>query len=323
MRFRCSCRWLFAAALMVVGIASAQTYPDKAKPIRVIAPFGVGTSTDVLARAVARGVAETSGVNLVIDNRVGGEGVIALQAAKTAPADGYTMLFTSLSTQVVNPHMFKQLSYDPVADFVPLVGLAKTPLMLNLGTSTTFNTAREFFAAAKAAPGKYTYGSASATTRAAGEILQREAGIQLLNVGYKNFTDAMSNLASGMIDLVLVDPATAGAFYKQGVRPVATTVATRLRQYPDVPTLREEGLKDFEVVGWFAAYFPAKTPPAAVAAMREILRAALKTKYVTDVYSTFAMEPLDAAGEQLDAFQRQELDRWGKAVRAAGLQGTL
>lgn len=315
---------LAAAALLASGVAAAQsTYPDKSRPIRVFCPFGAGTSTDLLARAVARGMADNNGVNVIVDNRVGADGVIGMQAAKTAPGDGYNMVFTSLSTQVVNPHTFRQLPYDPTADFIPLAGLAKTPLMMNLGSSVPFRTAREFIAAAKANPGKYTFGSGTTTTRLVGEILQQSAGIELLNVPYKALTDAMTNLAGGQIDLVLVDPATAGAFYKQGVRPVATTSASRASQYPDVPTLQEEGVAGFEVVGWFAAYFPAKTPPAMVAAMREMLGNALKTKHVADVYSTFAMEPLPLLGDELAAFQSEELKTWGKAVRAAGMEGKL
>jgi tripartite-type tricarboxylate transporter receptor subunit TctC len=305
------------------SLALAQAFPDKSKPIRVIAPFGAGTSTDVLARSVARAMSELHGINVVIDNRVGADGVIGVQAVKAAAPDGYTILFTSLSTQVLNPHTFKQLPYDPMVDLIPLSALGKTSLILNMGPSTPFKTTREFIEAAKANPGKYTIGSGTATTRMAGEMLSRAAGVQTLSVPYKSLTDAMTNLAGGQIDAVLVDAATAGPYYKQGVRPVATTGSTRPVLMPQVPTLQEEGLVGFEVIGWFAAYAPAKTPPAAVAALTDMVSHAVKSKYVTDVYATFAMEPLDLSGDLLNAFQRAELDKWGKAVRAAGLAGTL
>ena len=320
-------RLIAAAVLMASGLSTtlalALAFPDKSKPIRVIAPYGPGTSTDVLARAVARGMTEISGANVVIDNRVGADGIIAMQAAKAAAPDGYTVVFTSLSTQVVNPHTFKQLPYDAFADFIPLAGLGTTPLMMNLGPSAPFKTAREFIAAAKAEPGKYTFGSGTTTTRLVGEILQKSAGIQLLNIPYKALTDTMTNLAGGQIHLVLVDPGTAAPFYKLGVRPVATTAAKRVSQFPEVPTLQEEGLAGFEAVGWIAAYYPAKTPPAIVAAMQELISSATKTRYVTDVYKTFAMEPLPLVGDQLDKFQREESKKWGAAVRAAGLEGKL
>lgn len=312
-----------SATLPIPSLSAAQDYPDKGRPIRAIAPFGAGTSTDTLARAVARSMSELNGLNVVIDNRVGADGVIGVQAVKAAPADGYTILFTSLSTQVLNPHTFKQLPYDPIKDLIPLAALGKTALMVNLGPSTPFKTAREFIVAAKANPGKYTIGSGTATTRMAGEMMSRAAGIETLSVPYKSLTDAMTNLAGGQLDAVLTDAGTAGPFYKQGVRPVASTGSTRSGVMPHVPTLQEEGLAGFEVVGWFAAYAPAKTPPAAIARLREMIRNAVKSKYVSDVYGTFAMEPLELSGDELAAFQRAELDKWGKAIRAAGLDGKL
>ena len=312
-------RYLPLGLLLTAGLASAQSYPDKSRPIKLIVPFGAGSSADVLARALGRGMTDVAGVNVVVDNKPGAEAVIGMQAAKLSAPDGYTMVLTTISTQAVNLHMLANMPYDPIADFVPLAGVAKISLMMNVGPSVPFKSAREFIAAARANPGKYTFGNASATTRLAGEMLQRSAGIQLVSVPYKNFTDALSNLASGELDTVIVDAATAGAFYKQNVRPLASAGSSRVALYPNVPTLKEEGVADYEVDGWFAAYFPAKTPPAIAAAMRDILRDALKTKYVAEVYGTFAMEPLDLFGDRLDAFQRAELDKWGKAVKAANL----
>ena len=312
-------RFLALCALTAAAAASAQSWPDKATPIKLVVPFGAGTSTDTLARAIGRGMADVAGVNVIVDNKPGGDAIIGVQAVKQAAADGYTILLTSLSSQVVTPHMHAQLPYDPLVDFVPLVGVAKTPLMFNVGPSLPFKTVREFVAAARANPGKYTVGSSSPTTKLMGEMFARAAGIELLGVPYKNFSDAMVGLAAGQIDIVIVDAATAGPFYKQGVRPIATTAAARTALHPNVPTMKEEGLADFEIIGWFAAFYPAKTPPAAVVAMRDMFDKAMKTKHVTDVYGVFAMEPMNLAGDDLDKFQRAEFDKWGKAVRAANM----
>lgn len=301
----------------------AQAFPDKNKPIRLIAPFGAGTSADVLARSIARSMNELYGLNVVIDNRVGADGVIGVQTVRTSPADGYTILITSLSTQVVNPHTFKKLPYDPMRDLMPLSGAGKTALMVNLGPSTSFKTAREFIDAAKSQPGKFTIGSGTSTTRMAGEMFSRAAGIQTLSVPYKALTDAMTNLAGGQIDAVLVDAAVAGPYYKQGVRPVATTGPTRPALMPQVPTLQEEGLPGFEVIGWFATYAPAGTPAAVAATLTDMINHAVQSRYVSDVYAMFSMEPLALSGDRLNAFQQSELDKWGKAVHAAGLAGTL
>lgn len=312
-------RRIAALALMAAGLACAQTYPDPSKPIRVVVPFAVGTSTDTLARALARGMFDVAGVNVVTDAKPGGESIIGAQAAKTAAPDGYTFFLTSLSTQVLNPHMLASLPYDPLADFIPLTGVALTPLMVNMRPSTSFKTLQEFIASARAQPGKYTVGIASTFNRLAAETLQRSAGVEMLVVPHKSANDAMISLAAGQLDMVLVDPSTAAPFYQKNVRPIATTGAARVAAHPNVPTVKEGALPGFELVGWYAAYFPAKTPPAIVTAMQDILRKALKTKHVTDVYTTFGLEPLDLAGAELEKFQRREYERWGQAVRAANL----
>lgn len=312
-----------AGMLLLPALGLAESWPNKSRPIRVFAPFGAGTSTDVLARAVARGVSERYGVDVVIDNRPGGEGVIGVNALLGAAPDGYNILFTSLSTQVLNPHLFKALPYDPLKDMIPLAGLASTPLMVNFGKSTTFKTVGEFIAAAKSQPGKYSIGSSSATTRVAGVMLSTAAGIETLSVPYSNFTNAMTDLAAGEIDVVIVDAATAGSFYKHGVRPLATTSARRSELLPDVPTLQEAGVKGFDLTGWFAAYAHVNTPPAIVAALREMIRDGVNSQYVSDVYRTTGMQLLDIAGEPLASFQERELDKWGEAIRAAGLENTL
>ncbi|MEY4099003.1 MAG: hypothetical protein RL300_174 [Pseudomonadota bacterium] len=313
-------RFLLLGCLMVMAVAAnAQTYPDKSKPVRIIVPFGAGISVDLLARAMSRAMSEQAGLNVVVDNRPGGEAIIGAQAAKAAAPDGYTIFLGTISTQAMNPHMFDKLPYDPIADFIPLVGVGTTPLMVNLGPTTSFKNVREFIAAARTSPGKYTLGIASSFTRLTAEVFQKAAGVDMLVVPHKNLTDAVLGLASSQLDMVIVDSATAGPYYTKGVRPIATTGATRTNSFPNTPTLREEGLADFEVVGWFAAYFPAKTPAAVTATMREILKNAVKSKYVSDVRNNFAMEPLELTGDQLDAFQRSELEKWGKAIRAANM----
>src|SRR5258706_13668303 len=147
---------IFLAALITSGLAVAQPYPDKSQPIKMIVPFGPGSSADQLARAVARGIGEVAGVNVIVDNRPGADGFIGVEAAKQARPDGYTLLVTTNSTQVVNPHLYNKLPYDPIADFIPLAGVARVPMMVNVGPSVPFKTAREFMAAARANPGKYT-----------------------------------------------------------------------------------------------------------------------------------------------------------------------
>ncbi|HSV79397.1 MAG TPA: tripartite tricarboxylate transporter substrate binding protein [Ramlibacter sp.] len=310
-------RFLALGLAMAVGAASAQTYPDKTRPIKLVVPSGAGTSADLLARALARGMADVAGLNVVVDNKAGADGVIGAQAVKNAPPDGYTLLLTSSSTQAINPHLFNHLPYDPVTDFVPVAGIAKTSLVMNAGPTVTAKTAREFIASARVNPGKYTFGNGTATTRLAGELLQTLTGIKLLSVPYKNLADAMQGLAAGQLDLVFIDAASASSYYKLGVRPLAVTGTTRTPALPNVPTLREEGVAGYDITGWFATYLPAKTPPEVAASLRDIVQKAAAGKYVSEVLANFSMEPLEFAGNDLMTFQRAEAVKWGKLVREA------
>ena len=305
------------------SVALAQAFPDKSKPIKGIAPYAPGSTVDTLARAYAQAMTEVLGAHVVIENRPGAEGVIGLQAAKTAAADGYTILFTSISTQAVNPHLFKQLTYDPLKDFTALGGTMQSILLMNTGTSIKFKTAREFIEAAKINPGKYTYASISATTRLGGEVFAKAAGVKLLNVPYKNFSDLTSDLISGRVDLLFADQPAVGPFYSQGVRSLAACSTKRPAALPDVPTLEEQGVPGVDIVGWHGAYVPANTPAAVVATLRDALKKAAASKYVKDYHKTFGTEPLDLLGEDFAAFQRAEYEKWGKAVREAGMAGTL
>ena len=313
-------RGLLLGLLITAAPAWAQSYPDKSRPLKLVVPFGTASSSDMLARALGRGINEVSGMTVVVENKPGAEGVIGVQAVKSASPDGYTLLLTSSSTQVLNPHMIPQLPYDPVADFMPLTGVSKSWQVLNAGPSVQFKTAREFIAAARANPGKYSFGSGTATSRLSGELLQRLANVTLLLVPYKSTAEALTGLASGQVDVVFADVPSSAPHYQTGrARALAITNATRAAALPNVPTLREEGVAEYEITAWFATYFPSKTPPEIAATMRDILRKALQTKVVTDVFATFALEPLEASGEQLTTLQRSESDKWGRLVRAANL----
>lgn len=302
---------LFLCLIIFSGVASAQTYPDLARPLKLVIINGPGSSIDILGRALAQGIHEVSGMNVVVHNRPGGDGVIAVQALVNSPPDGYTMLLTSNSTQVFNVHQFAKLPYDPIKDMISLEGIASTGLVLNVGPSTSVKNAREFIAEAKKSPGALTFGNSTAATRLAGEMLQRESNIELLSVPYKNVSDAMLGLAAGQLDSIFIDPGSSAAFYKLGVRPIAVTGSTRMKGLPDIPTLQEEGLEKYEIKGWFATYFPSGVKPEIVSSMREILRKASNTNHVKDVLTKYSMEPMPLGGDDLIQYTRTEIERWG------------
>jgi len=199
---------LAAVSACCASLALAQAYPEK--PIHVVVPFGAGSSTDTLARAVTTAMSEEIGKAIVVDNKPGAEGFIGVQAVQTAAADGYTLLLTSSSTHVLNVHLYKTLPYDAIKDFAPISTLGIIPLALNTKTGSPFTSVQTVIDAARKQPGKITFGSATASMRLSGEMFQQKTGVNLLNVPYKSVAAAVTDLLGGQIDLVLsIRPASA------------------------------------------------------------------------------------------------------------------
>jgi tripartite-type tricarboxylate transporter receptor subunit TctC len=317
-----SFRLLLFIVILNFGAAWAQAYPDRSRSLRILVPFGAGSSTDVLARALARGMTEVAGMTAIVENKAGAEGQIGMSAGKAALPDGYTLVMTTSSTQVLNPHMLSNMPYDPVTDFIPVAGVARFALIMNAGPSVNFKNAKEFIAAARNQPGKYSFGSGTATTRLAAEMLQRVVGIKLLSVPFKSQTDAITALAGGQVDIVFMDLPGSSAPHKTGrVRPLAVTGSSRIAALPEVQTLKEQGFPECEMTGWWGIYLPAKTPPEIVAAVRGIVPTALKTQAVRDAFTNFSLEPMPAVGDELATLQRNESQRWGQLIRRANLAG--
>ena len=297
-------------------------FPDKSKVIKGIAPSPAASTVDTLARAYAQAMSEILGTSVVIDNRPGAEGVLGIQATKSAPADGYTLMFTSVSTQSVNPHLFKQLTYDPIKDFAPLGGTMKVPFIMITGPNFPFKSVREFVVAAKAAPGKYSYASVSSTTRLAGEMFANAAGIKLLNIPYKSFADLISDTLANRVNFFFADGAALAPYTSQGMRGLAACTKTPIARFPDMPLMEKEGVP-FQLEGWHAAYVLAGTPPAILSVLRDALRKAEDSKVVKDYLTAGGNEAMHLIGEDFAKFEKSEYDKWGKAVREAGLAGTL
>jgi tripartite-type tricarboxylate transporter receptor subunit TctC len=328
-RYHSRRRIIAGAAALSAGIAlpnlafGQAAFPDKTKTIRGIVPLAAGSTVDALARLYAQHMSETLGTNVVIDNRPGAEFVIGIQAVKSAPPDGYTIMFSSISSQVVNPHLFKTLPYDAQKDFIPLAGTMKNPLVMITGPKFPFQTVQEFVAAAKKEPdNKYSFGSVSATTRLTGEMFAKVTGLKLLNVPYKSFTDFISDTLAGRISFFFADPSAIIPNISQGMRGVATCSKTRNPRFPDMPTMTESGFP-LEVVGYHAAYAAAGTPAPVLAVLRDALRKAEASKPVQDFILNSGNEVMNLSGEAFVAYERSEFERFGKAIREAGLAGTI
>ena len=262
------------SVLAAAATASHAAFPDK--PIKLIVPFGAGSSVDAVGRQIGIALTEVVKQPVVIDNRAGAEGAIGAQAVISSAPDGYTILMTSSSLPVLAPLMTKSLPFDPVKDFVPVCTVARVSNVMNVRSTLPFKTVGEFVAAAKAEPGKYTFGYSTATTRLGGELLQQEAGLKLLGVPYKTSVAGLTDLAADRIDVFFIDHVSATAFYQSGkVKPLAVTGSQRLSVLPAVLTMAESGIPSYELYPFFALYLPAKTPEPIVAQLRDAARKAM------------------------------------------------
>ena len=313
---------LFATAVLALSAACAhaQAFPDR--PITVVVPFAAGAATDQVARAVAGAVATATKQAVVVDNKPGANGFIGVQAVAKAPPDGYTVLVTTNSTQVVNAQLFKKLPYDPVADFVPITALGRGGQFMLVKPSFPAKTVAEFIALAKKSPGKYSYGAGSSQSRVGVELLQEMAGIKLLYVPYKANAQALTDLLGGQTDMMMADVTLALPQIKAGtVRALGFSSGKRSPLAPDVPTVAEAGVPGYEMGYWFAAYAPAKTPPAVVKRLNELFVAAARSESAKNAfYGATGTEILTTTSEGLAAYQADESKKWARIVKSAGIE---
>ena len=313
------CLFALIAAVALVPAAMAQEYP--AKPVTFFVPFAAGSATDTLARSLGQGVTAEVRQNVVIDNRPGASGFIAAQAVAKAAPDGYTVLIATNTTHAANEHLFKKIPYDPVRDFTPVTALARGGQVMVVNPRVPVKTVREFIALAKRQPGKLTFGSGSSSSRVASELFQQMAGLQLVHVPYKSNPMAVTDLVGGHIDMMITDVVTGLPQVQAGkLRALGVSSPQRLPNVPELPTIAEAGVKGYELTFWFAAYTPAKTPPAVVARLRELFIGATKHAAAQSFFKTTGIEPWTTASAELAKFQASESAKWAKVIKAAGIQ---
>lgn len=309
----------FGLALVLPGLAAAQSYP--AKPINFVVPFAAGSATDQLARALGQSISEQTKQPVVVDNKAGASGMLAAQQAARAPADGYTVLITTNTTHAANEHLYKKLPYDPVKDFVPVSGLGKGGQVLVVKTESPYKSVGELLDAARKSPGKLSFGSGSSSSRVAGEMLKQLAGVDILHVPYKSNPLAITDLLGGQIDLMITDTSTGVPQVKAGkLRALGFSTQARSPQLPDVPTIAEAGVKGYDMGYWFAAYVPAGTPAAVVAKLNELLVAAVKSAPAKGFFEAGGVAAWTSTSDELAKFQAAETQKWGKVIKAAGIE---
>ncbi|NRF65742.1 tripartite tricarboxylate transporter substrate binding protein [Aquincola sp. S2] len=308
-----------AAGFALPAFAQATKYPEK--PVTFIVPFAAGSATDQLARALGQSFTEQTKQTVIVDNKAGASGMMAAQAAARAPADGSVVLITTNTTHAANEHLYKKLGYDPLKDFAPVTGLGKGGQVLVVRADAPYKTVADLLAKAKQSPGKLSFGSGSSSSRVAGEMFKQLSGTDILHVPYKSNPNAVTDLLGGQIDLMITDTATGLPQIKAGkLRALGVSTTKRIALLPEVPTIDEAGVKGYDMGYWFAAYVPAATPQPVVARLREILVAAVKSAAAKPFFDGSGADAWTTTPEELAKFQAAETAKWGKVIKAAGIE---
>ena len=313
-------RWAiaFVSASACVGVL-AQDYPMK--PVTFYVPFAAGSATDTLARSLGQGITAETMQNVVIDNRPGANGIIATQAFLRTAADGYSVIIATNTTHAANEHLYKKIPYHPVNDFTPVTAIARGGQVMVVHPRVPAKTVKEFIALAKRQPGKLTFGSGSSSSRVASELFQQMAGLSLVHVPYKSNPMAVTDLVGGHIDMMITDVVTGLPQVQAGkVRALGVSSPKRLPNVPDLPTIAEAGVKGYELTFWFAAYLPAKAPPAVTARLRELFLTANKSPSAQQFFQTTGIEPWTTTSAELAKFQASESAKWARVIKAAGIE---
>ncbi|WOI47161.1 tripartite tricarboxylate transporter substrate binding protein [Acidovorax sp. BLS4] len=303
----------------MAGTALAQAgYPQRA--ITLVVPQQAGGANDAIARVVAQKLSEQLGQPVVVDNRPGAGGNVGTAAAAKARPDGYTLLLTADSAQVINPWLYQHTGFDPVKDFEPVAPLATAGYVLVANPAFPASNVAELVALAKAHPGQYAIASAGNGTlnHLIGEMLQKTAGITLQHVPYKGSAAAATDVVGGQVPLSVQSLPSSIAFIKAGKLKVLGVVNTRrVAALPDVPTIGET-LAGFGQTPWYGLFAPAGTSPAVVARLQAEVTKALEQKDVAERLAAVGCEPYKGNSAQLAALVRDDLARWGRAVKDTG-----
>jgi tripartite-type tricarboxylate transporter receptor subunit TctC len=306
-----------AAVLCAAAAAFAQDKP----PLKILVGFPPGGSADIIARIVGDAVRDDFG-SVVVENRPGAAGRIALAAVKNAKPDGQTVVILPSGPMVLFPHVYKKLDYDPVKDFTPISQLAIFQFGVVSGPATNVKTVAEMVAKAKADPSTATYGSPGLGTlpHFMGVLLEQSSGVQFTHIPFQGGAPANTALIGGHIGYKFdVVSETAELHHSGKARIIAVTGSKRDPQVPEVPTLKESGV-NMEATAWFAMYGPANLPPAVLAKLEAAVVNAVKKPAVREQFIKLGYEPVGSTSAELAAAQRSDLARWEKPIKATGVQ---
>ncbi|MBN9080919.1 MAG: hypothetical protein BGP04_21830 [Rhizobiales bacterium 62-17] len=309
------------AGLAALAPAAAQAPPDYPnRPLRLIVPFAGGGTTDVLARLIGHQLGLALGQQVVIENRPGVNGNVGTDAAAKSPPDGYTIVLVADGTVAINPGLYPKLPFDPERDLMPISRVALVPLILVAHPSLKAETIPALIALSQEPSTNLFFSSAGlgSTGHLAGELLKSRTGLRMTHVNYKGGGQAVNDVVSGQIPLLVTAMATAGSFIEaKQLKALAVTSAQRLSGLPNVPTIAESGVKDFDVSSWYGIMAPAGTPPAIIDKLNGELVKALRDDDLRRKMQALGAEPI---GDSPTAFAKvltADIKSWGRVIGAA------
>jgi tripartite-type tricarboxylate transporter receptor subunit TctC len=308
---------LFASPVMAV----APAWPGK--PVRLIVPGGTGGVVDIRARWLAERLATKLAQPVIVENRPGAGGNIGTQSVAHSEADGRTLLFVHQGTMAINPHLYPHTGYDPLADFAPITRLGVGPLLLTVNRDVPVNSVAELVQLAKSRPGALNYGSPGIGTppHMASELFKRAAGIQATNVPYKGGGALMTDLLAGHLTWSMDGMNTQLPYVKSGrLRALGVTGPRRLQALPDVPTIAQAGVADYEYLSWTGVSAPAATPKPVIAQLYEDISNISATAEAHAYFDSFGLDAGIESPDEFAAFIRAEYAKWGTVIRDAGIR---
>jgi tripartite-type tricarboxylate transporter receptor subunit TctC len=316
---RSAAAWLLC---LLAGFAQAQSaYPSK--PIRFIAPFPPGGSSDVLCRILGQKLSELSAQPVVVENRAGASGNIGHEYAARQPADGYTLVLSNNAALAINPHLFKRLGFDPHGDFAPVAMVASAGQVLVVHPSVPAASVRELIALAKAKPGELHFGSGGKgiPSHIAGEGFKAAAGVAIVHVPYKGTGQAVADLVGGQVQLVFSDMVPAMPHIKAGkLRALAVTTDQRSAALPEVPTMDEAGLAGFRSAVWWAVLAPRGTPTDIVARLNADFGRIVDMPDVRERYASLGVFTQHGTPQQVTEKMKSDAQEFARILKAAGVE---
>lgn len=313
---------VLAAVLLATAAWAAQADTFPAKPIKFVVPYPPGGASDVTARLIADKLGPMLGQSVIVDNRPGANGIVALEAVSKSPADGYTILMGNVGPNAINAGLYPKLPYDPLKSFAPIMLTTTVPIVLVVNPASGITTTQQLIAQAKASPGnvKFASGGPGSATHLTAELFKNKAAIDIVHVPYKGDVPAMTDVMGGHVNFTFATAIAAAPFIAQGrVRVLATASNARPKSLAQYPTVAEAGVKDFESTSWGGVLAPAGTPQPVIALLHDRLAKVMALPDVREKLEKMGVEIVSGTPEQFAAYLHSEIVKWTAVIKAAGV----